>query len=203
MRHPERDLELLAGILTAHCISHSIHSYSGVFETVAEISKAYPKDSWPLVGHALETSEAGWTIANWRGENYRTEDPPEGAARALLPIDAFDPEQILRWLAEKPPRSELIMQAIPKSLEPGAGGELARGFIDLFGARSREALSLMGYFDGGARWGPDSVHCAKQRDEARIWIEAASPAVREWISEWIDYLSNRIERARIAEQREF
>ncbi|MFZ2309388.1 MAG: hypothetical protein WAW73_12545 [Rhodoferax sp.] len=202
-RHPERDLELLAGILTAHCNTYSIDSYSGVFETVAEISKAHPNDCWPLVSHALETSEASWTIANWLGESYRTEEPPEGAARALLPIDAFDPEQILRWLAEKPSRSELIMQAIPKSLELGAGGELARGFIDLFGARSKEARSLMGYFEGGTRWGPDSMFYAKRRDKARIWIEAASPAVREWIGEWIDYLSGQIERSRIAEEREF
>lgn len=202
-RHPERDIELLAGILTVHCNSYSIHSYSGVFETVAEISKAHPKESWPLVGHALETSEASWTIANWLGENYRTEEPPEDATRALLPIDAFDPEQILRWLAEKPSRSELIMQAIPKSLELGAGGELARGFIDFFGARSKEARSLAGYFENGTRWGPASMHYAKQRDKARIWIEAASPAVREWIGEWIDYLSSCIERARIAEEREF
>ncbi|MDZ7866804.1 hypothetical protein [Acidovorax sp.] len=141
-RHPERDLELLAGILTAHCDSYSIDSYSGVFETVAEISKAHPKDSWPLVGYALDTSVASWTIANWLGENYRTEDSPEGAARELLPIDAFDPEQILRWVSEKPSRSELIMQAIPKSLEPGAGGELARALsISLArGARKRAAL---------------------------------------------------------------
>ena len=202
-RHPERDLELLAGILTVHCSSYTINSYSEVFETVAEICKAHPKDSWPLVGHALETSEASWTIANWLGENYRTEDPPEGAARARLPIDAFDPEQILRWLAEKPSRAELIIDAIPKSLELGAGGELARGFVDFFGARSNEARSLMGNFEGGTRWGPDSAYYAKQRDKARIWIEAASPTVREWIGEWLDKLSNRIEQARIAEEREF
>lgn len=201
--HPERDLELLAGILTVHCSSYSVHSYSGVFETVAEISKAHPKEGWPLVGHALETTEASWTIADWLGENYRAQDPPEGEARALLPIDAFDPGQILRWLAEKPSRSELIMQAIPKSLEPGAGGELARGFIEFFGAQSKEARSLMGHFERGTRWGPASAYYAKQRDNARIWIDAASPPVREWIGEWIDYLSNRIELARIAEERGF
>ncbi|MGJ7504103.1 hypothetical protein ACSFBF_27360 [Variovorax sp. ZT5P49] len=202
-RHPERDLELLAGILTVHCNSYSTHSYGGVFETVAEISEARPKDCWPLVGQALETSEASWTIAHWLGENYRRENSPKGATRPLLPIDAFDPEQILCWLSEKPSRSELIMEAIPRSLEPGAGGELARGFIDFFGARSKEARSLMGYFESGTRWGPDSAYYAKRRDSARIWIEAASPAVREWIGEWIDYLSNRIEQARIAEEREF
>ena len=118
MRHPERDLELLAGILTVHCNSHGMDSDSGVFETAAEICKAHPKESWPLVGATLETSDASWTIASWLGDNFRSEDSPEGATRALLPIDAFDPDQILRWLAEKPARSELIMQAIPKSLEP-------------------------------------------------------------------------------------
>ncbi|CAM8670199.1 hypothetical protein MCEMSHM24_01697 [Comamonadaceae bacterium] len=202
-RHPERDLEFLAGILTVHCNSYSIDSCNGVFETVAEISKAHPEDSWPLIGHTLETSEASWTIANWLGEDYRTEDSPEGAARALLPIDAFDPEQILRWVAEKPSHSELIMQSIPKSLEQGAGGELARGFIDFFGAGSKEARDLMWYFESGTRWGPDSVHYAKQRDKTRTWIKEASPAVREWIGEWAEYLSNRIHQARISEEREF
>jgi hypothetical protein len=202
-RHPERDLELLAGILNVHCNTYSVHFYSGVFEMVAEISKVHSKDSWPLIGHVLETSEASWTLANWLGESYRAEYPPEGVARAFLPIDVFDPEQILCWLSEKRSRSELIMQAIPKSLEQGVGGELARGFIDCFGARSVEARDLMGYFEGGTRWGPDSDYYAKQRDKARIWIDGASPAVREWISEWIDYLSNRIDRARIVEEREF
>jgi hypothetical protein len=204
-RFPERDIKLLRGIFRNHCRSGGPDSFSSVFDVIVEICRRHPKESWAVVARALENSERSWSISSWLGEPRRSESKETDGTRTPTPIDCFDPTQILDWIDEdKPSRADLIMQALPKSLEQGRGGDLTRGFIELFGPQSVQARSLIGQFYSGTRWGPDSVYYSKQRDTARTWIDSTTSSnVREWIGNFISTLSQSIERARIQEERGF
>lgn len=203
-RFPERDIQFLESILENHCRSGGPESFSGVSKTIAEICTAHPKESWPVVGNALENSEISWTISYWLGETQRLKsDTPEGG-RAPTPIDCFEPRQVLDWIAEKPTRADLIMQSLPKTLEPGRAGDLTRGFIELVGPKSPQGSRLMMNFDMGVRWGPDSSYYSQRRDAARSWLSATnSSQAREWLGDFIPMLSRWIDEARIHEEREF
>ena len=203
-RFPERDLELLEGVFENHCKSGGPDSFSGVFEVIVEICKSWPNEGWPVVANALENSEVSWTISYWLGETMRlNSEPPEGG-KAPTPIDCFEPRQVLDWIVEKPMRADLIMQSLPKTLEPGRAGDLTRGFIELMGPKSLQGRRLMGHFDTGVRRGPDSSYYSQRRDAARTWLSATmSPPVREWLGEFISMLSRYIDEARISEERDF
>lgn len=204
MRFPERDINLLEGVFEDHCTTDGPDTFSGVFEIVEEICKLRPKESWSVVANVLEKSEVSWTISYWLGEQPLHGIESAKGGRASTPIDCFEPKQILDWIKEKPSRADLIMQALPKSLEQGRAGDLTRGFIEFFGPKSIQGRHLMGHFDTGMRSGPDSVYYSSRRDAARSWMGASeSPQVREWIGDFISALSRNIEEARIREERSY
>lgn len=202
-RYPADDIRLLEALLRGQRKHHGVDPFSGAFDIILEICKARPTESWPCIASALEESESRWSIAHWLGDTLKARPKGEQSGRPALPIDAFEPSQILEWLAADPARGGLIVDALPKSIEQGSGGDLTRGFIDLFGANSAQAQSLLGHFDSGVRWGPASLFYAQLRDQARAWIVGASPEVSEWIRQWLSILDLQIESAKIAEERGF
>ena len=203
-RFPERDIELLNGIIENHCKSGGPNSFSGVSETIVEICKLRPKESWPVVASALENGAISWSISYWLGETQRPGPESADGGRAPTPIDCFEPRQILDWIAGKAERANLIMQSLPKTLEQSRAGDLTRGFIEFFGPKSSQGQDLMGHFDTGVRWGSDSAYYSQRRDAARSWMGVTtSPRVREWLSGFISMLSRMIEEARIREERRF
>jgi hypothetical protein len=202
-RYAADDIRLLDALLDGHRKHHVIDPLSGAFETILEICKTHPTETWPYVAKALEESESRWSIAHWLGDSFRARAAGEQSERQPLPIDAFMPTQILEWLAADPSRGRLIVDALPKTVEQGPGGELTRRFIDLFGAGSAQAQTLMAHFDSGVRWGPSSLFYAQLRDRARNWILGASTEVSEWIRQWLGVLDRQIESAKIEEERGF
>lgn len=203
-RFPERDIEFLSAALDAHCKLGGASSFSGVFDIILQICKLWPAESWPVVAKALEDSDASWTLSHWLGEPQRRNPGGSAGEPIPTPMDCFDPGMVLDWVGAKPKRADAIMQALPKTLVQGRSGDLTRGFIMMFGAKSPEGRHLMGHFDTGTRSGPDSIYYSKQRDAARSWMNATtSVVVREWLGDFIKTLSRRIDEARIREERGF
>jgi hypothetical protein len=203
-RFPERDIELLGVVLETHCGPGGASLFSGVFDTVLQICKARPSESWPVMAKALEGNESSWTISHWLGEPQRSDQVGAEGGSVPTPMDCFDPKSVLDWVGSDPERAEAVTQALPKTLAQGRSGDLTRGFIEIFGAKSLQGRQLMGHFDTGTRSGPDSVYYSKQRDSARSWMSATtSAAAREWLGDFIAMLSRRIDEARIREERGF
>ena len=203
-RFPERDIELLKTVIEVHCGLGGASSFSGVFDIVLQICKARPNESWPVVAKALEGSVSSWTISHWLGEPQRRDHEGTEGGSVPTPMDCFDPKTALDWVGSDPERAKTIMQALPKTLAQGRSGDLTRGFIEMFGAKSLQGRHLMGHFDAGMRSGPDSVYYSKRRDSARSWMNANTSAiVREWLGDFIAMLSRRIDEARISEERGF
>ena len=61
----------------------------------------------------------------------------------------------------------------------------------------------MAHFWSGGHSGPSSVHYRTKRDATRKLLdEENSTRIREWLEEYIEWLSRDIERAEIEEERE-
>lgn len=203
-RFPVRDIEFLGAAFEAHCRLGGADSFSGVFDTILNICRQHPKESWPVVARALESSEIGWTIARWLGEPQRRHHESAAGERAPTPMDCFDPKQVIEWVIEEPERAEIVIPALPKTLEQGRAGDLTRAFVEFFGPKSAEGDHLMGHFDTGTRSGPDSAFYSVLRDSARSWMDVnTSEKVREWLGDFISMLSRMIDEARIREERSF
>jgi hypothetical protein len=203
-RFPERDIEFLGVAFNAHCKLGGASSFSGVFDIILQICKLRPDESWPVVAKALEDNEVSWTISHWLGEPQRRDHEGVEGGSVHTPMDCFNSKVVLDWVGANPKRAEAVIQALPKTLAQGRSGDLTRGFIEMFGAKSREGQHLMGHFDTGARSGPDSVYYSKRRDAARSWMSATtSVAAREWLGDFIAMLSRRIDDAHIREERGF
>ncbi len=200
-QYPERDLELFSVILgSTHNLSR-LRSMSYPSRIIDEIVKDHPRETWKLISAALEgDSENRYYILTWLGDEMGFDDNPQrGAVRHI------DPTEVISWIQKKPDeRAIMFYVALPKTLDEDVGGKLTREFIEAFADNDRISSSMMLHFWIGGWSGPESEYLSRKRDEARQWLsQAKSPKLQGWLSRYIQYLTPRIESARISEERDF
>ena len=199
-KHPTRSVELLNEMLrNMRRISH--HGASGYIAEIADkIVLDHPLEAWEIISERLTSKpENRRTVIHWLADT-RSEDMPKQSAANYLPA-----EEVVRWIKEDPEqRQRLILEILPKTLDQVTGGRLTRLFIEEFCDDARMASNLFLYFHVGVQWGPESDYLSGKRDAARQWLkEILSVKIQSWLGKYIDYLNDRIEAAKIREEREF
>ncbi len=199
-KHPTRSVDLLNEMLrNMRRISH--HGASGYIAEIADkIVLDHPLEAWEIISERLTSKpENRRTVTHWLTDTG-SEDTPKPCAANYLPA-----EEVLKWIKEDPKqRQKLILEILPKTLDQAMGGRLTSLFIEEFCDDDRMASNLFLYFHVGVQWGPESDYLSRKRDAGRQWLaEIPSVKIQLWLGKYIDYLNDRIEAAKIREEREF
>jgi hypothetical protein len=197
-QYPADDGKLLKKILSA-VTRPQASPMSSVVLIASAIIRETPSTAWPIVSDLLSKPAVASEMRDWLADDYKV---LQDELRA--PIDAFDPEAVLAWVASDPPvRAVLIASMAPKTLDQPAGA-LTLGLLERFGADEAVRSSLADRFWTGTIHGSMSEAYLNIRDTARRWqASAAHPNVRRWTQELIDDMSARASRDRIQEERGF
>ena len=199
-KHPTRSMDLLNEILkNIRQIFH--HGDTSFIEEVAvEIVRDHPHEAWKVISEILlSKSEDRLTVILWLADTG-FEDMPKQCAANYLPA-----EEVVRWIKEDlDQRQGLVLEILPRTLGQATGSRLTSLFIEEFCDDDRVASNLFGHFYTGGWTGPESDYLSGKRDAARQWLkEILSVKIQSWLGKYIDYLNDRIEAAKIREEREF
>lgn len=198
--YPERTMELFNTIMRD---IERVSRYGSSIEIAIladDIVKEFPNETWETVSGLL-SSEGNdrYKLIHWLSDTGFEEMPKHGAIR-YMPA-----KKIIEWVSlDKEKRLWLIENVLPKTLDIDEGGQLTQLYIEEYCHDIHIANNLCGHFILGGWSGPESNYLSKKRDAARHWMsEISSPRIQAWLGKYIAYLSNRIERAIIEEEREF
>ncbi|KAF3998512.1 hypothetical protein [Glaciimonas immobilis] len=195
---PNSDGELMGRLICASASFHGIAASGHVSKVAGEICAANPAQAWALVSQEL-LGERAHIMIRWLGEGGSHGRPVE------LAILNFRVEDIFEWIDTDPGhRSLMITETLVPSLEQGPAGDLTKAFLAKYGELEHVGGSVMSRFSMGSWSGPRSQHCKVKRDRARKWLtETDSSKVQDWLSAYIESLSQEIEHALISEERYF
>jgi hypothetical protein len=197
IRFPAKDLALLDALLRQPERMSGVRAISYVSQIADAICESHPAEAWPRVAAALDLPSGGYTLRSWLGEGGRLGIPEIGA------ITIFSIDDVLSWAAQATDqRLGLLIDVLPQTLDAGPAGDLTRSVIERFGSLEQVHDHLIWRFHSGGFVGPRSAHYAGKRDAARAWLaQATSPHVQDWLGAYIRHLDERIEDARINEER--
>jgi hypothetical protein len=201
--HPESSLELVDKMLEHYgeqgTIVDSFHSHAQ--SVLNEIAGQHPESIWDratkYLGPPIDTR--AFHIKEWlRGGGFFG----EGRTGALNVIPL---EKIWEWVdADVDSRAWYLASLVPKSLFREDGKIcLAREVLVRYGGREDVRSSFgANYFTGG--WmGPESLHHLEQKRQLLAFRAGEeNPNVIKWVGEYIQGLDQRVEQARIREERE-
>jgi hypothetical protein len=199
-QYPERDMDLFSAIFCNTRNLSRVRSISYPSRIMDEIVKNRPREAWKIISAELEESrENRYEIIGWLGDELGFDDNPQRGS-----IGYIDPQDVMSWIQKKPDeRAKLFYDALPKTLDEDAGGNLTREFIEAFSDNDRISGALMVHFWTGGWSGPQSEYLTKKRDKARQWLShSKSQKLQAWLSRYIQHLTIQIESARISEERE-
>jgi len=197
-QYPAKDIELFSIILENMKNLSSLHSLSYPSQIASEIARTHPVETWKLVCEQLEKNdENSYYVLGWLGDEISfEEDENHGAIRF------FDPHLVIDWIRNSSKRIHLISRCLPKTLDIDKGGAVVRLYIETFCDDEDIAKTLRYFFTAGGWSGPESNYLMRKRDKARQWVsEIQSSKIQAWLSLYIDYLTERITRAEIEEER--
>ena len=198
--YPERTMELFNTIMRD---IERVSRYGNSIEIAIladDIVKEYPNETWKTVsGLLLSEGNDRYKLIHWLSDTGFEEMPKHGAIR-YMPA-----KKIIEWVnLDKEKRLWLIENVLAKTLDIDEGGQLTQLYIEEYCDDIHLANNLCGHFILEGWSGPDSNYLSKKRDAARHWMsEISSPRIQAWLGKYIAYLSDRIERAIIEEEREF
>lgn len=200
-KHPTRSVDLLNEMLR-NMRRISRHGDTILIAEVAdEIVIKHPLEAWKIISEILiSETKNRHVVVRWLADTG-LEDMPKQS-----PVNYLPAEEVLRWIKEDPEhRQGLILAILPRTLDQATGGSLPRLFIEEFCDDDRSASSLFWHFHIVSGWtGPESDYLSRKRDAARQWLkEILSVKIQSWLGKYIDYLNDRIEAAKILEEREF
>ncbi len=199
--YPHRSMELLGSIFDKILSGAQYYSYSFLRKTAAKIIKSEPDLSWKLVSRMLEDNDAAsFHLMYWFDSDNIEEGEENKSLASYFPID-----KVMKWVGEDEKiRKNKIIEILPKTLELQNGGYLTREFIDKFCNDKKTTGRLIVHFWAGSWSGNTSAYLSGKRDIARKWFsEIESARIQKWLSYYMDWLSERIERELIEEEREF
>lgn len=165
-----------------------------------QIAKEDPNNCWQVLTKIIEDvhSRIYSRIRHWLGNEISFDDNVFGA------IILFEIGSITDWIDGNPKeRAPYIARTVPKSFDNNYG-KITRTIVDKYGDLQEVRNALHCNFGSGGWCGPRSKHCEEKRRNARQWLlNEQSQNVRNWLQEYIKYLTMDIEQAELEEEREF
>ena len=201
--YPGKALEIFKSIMT-HLENWRFMTLktTNVFHSITEqIAKANPAAAWKIIETLLGdlNTKLAHGILRWLEEELSF-----GEESGIRPLTYFPMAAVFKWIDGKPgTRAPAIARAVPKTLDQDGDGVITRELLDHYGHIDHVKSVLdMNFLIGG--WsGPASEHHRQKRDEARGWLNGeTSHNVIEWLENYIDSLTSKIEREEIREERD-
>lgn len=193
-QHPERSVEL-ATMMIAHfredgTIVSAFHSQTD--KVLREVLDRYPLDVWQVVTRYLgpPIDSRAFHIYHWLRE---------GALR-LIPADP-----VWKWVEQDVDKRAWYVAAFVPQVFPGdPKSASAREVLVRYGSRKDVRNNLMANFSTEMWSGPESGHAQRKLEQLRNWKSGETNTnVLQWLNDYIASVEQRIERARIEEEREF
>ena len=200
---PKRKMELFEVVLERVEIRDA-HSYPSDYslQVIYPIIKSDPRKYWNTISARIDAAEGMKRsfLIDWLAPDMSLEDGVGTGPLLLFPIDA-----VIDWVDRDPEtRAYELVRAVPKSLSRDEVGVWARELLNRYGSQEDVRRGLLSHFWAGGWCGNLSDRYRKLRETARGWLaEETSLRIREWLEEFIDWLSSDIERAEIEEEREY
>jgi len=179
-----------------------LDEHNQAYHVISRIIQADPNQCWRIVMAKLESTKdmERFHLVHWLGPGISF-----GSSVTIGPLALFPMNAVFDWIAENPDeRAYEIASIVPKSLAHDEYGEWARELLNRYGDKENVRHGLMSHFWADGWSGLASDHYRRKRDTARDWLDSeSSMRVRQWLQEFIDWLSRDIERSEIEEEREF
>lgn len=197
--YPESSLEISAFLLRHFDNHRSIFNDDEPRSLLRSIVGRFPESAWKQIAPYLESFS--WSLAQWlRGDNFfgepRTVDLP---ILSLLPR-----ESVWQWVAEDvEERAWYMATLVPPSFEQdGAQPSWARELLVKYGDRDDVRRNLNANFFTEGWTGNESSHLLrKQQALLRFREQESDSTVCMWLDDLLAEIDQRIEQARIREER--
>ena len=202
---PEKSLELVEPMLSHFGQKGSIFGqYSETCSVLDQITKQYPVEVWEQVSKHLEDQtnvSRAVSLEQWLGEGGGSSRKNRLGALTLIP-----PEKIWEWVDKDIENRVwyLAYRLMPKTLSVEEWQtSLVRAFLVRYGEREDVRRNLRANYSTEVWHGPLSLHCEnKQQQLLRLKDEEDNENIKRWIDEFVEELEERIEHAKIGEERE-
>ena len=199
---PDQTMKLYATVLDrverSQYNYHSDYSYS----VIQPIVQSNPAKCWQVFVDRVDaaTERERYNLLSWLAPEMSMDSEV-----SVGPIGLFPIASVFDWVDRDPDsRAYDLIQAVPKSLANDEVGIWARELLVRYGHQDDVRRGLLSHFWTGGWCGNLSDRYRILRETAREWLEQeTSLRIREWIEEFIDWLSQDIERAEIEEEREY
>ncbi|MHA1749540.1 MAG: hypothetical protein ACTSYF_12945, partial [Promethearchaeota archaeon] len=175
--------------------------YSAAFGLLTSIAKDNNSEVWRILQQYLDEPRdlRSYHLEDWLRGEHNYSDKISGA------LYLFEPQLIWDWIdRDVENRAWYIAHIVPKSLFRSADNVcLTREVLVRYGDREDVRSSLFANFSSESWVGPRSIHSRRKKE----WLleytkEEDNDNVIRWIDEYVDYLNESIEEAKIREERE-
>jgi hypothetical protein len=162
-----------------------------------EVTQREPALVWQLVKERLgpPIDRRAFHLKHWIDNSHAFDE------RRPNFLDSVPREELWKWVdADVEHRAWYLAHLVAPILAPGS---LARDVLLRYGQREDVQSNLRANFETGGWMGSESSHReGKRRAMELILVEEKETNVRDWIIKYIDLLTQRIEHAKVEEERE-
>ena len=190
--YPGRSVEL-GKVMLKHfreggTIVGAFHSQTD--RVLERILERFPAELWECIaGHLGPPIDSrAFHIYHWLN----------GGALALIP-----PDLVWNWVDEDVEgRAWYVANFVPKTFPGNPGRVSARAVLVRYGSRPDVRGNLMANFSSEMWHGPESSHAQRKLEQLNSWRRDETEAnVRVWLDEYIRAVEERIEQAKVEEER--
>ena len=204
--HPRKALDLVQLMLVPFGNDKTIFdAFSQSCSFLTEATKRYPGEVWEYVSEYLSSRDNFWrtvSLGKWLRGADLSETEEEKGALTLIPREKIwewidgDVENRAWYLASEFVPNTLLIEEWHDSL--------ARDILVRYGDREDVRSTLISNYSTEGFWGPASLHY-EERLKKLVDLQNSdnNEKVNRWINEFISFLEEQIEHAKIREERKF
>lgn len=204
--YPQKALEVVQLMLVSFGSDKTIFdSFSQSCTFLTEATKRHPAEVWNYVSKYLgnyDNFSRTISIGNWLREADLSDTEKEKGALTLIP-----PEKIWEWVDKDVENRAwyLASEFVPKTLLIEEWHDsLARDILVRYGDREDVRSTLISNYSTEGFWGPASLHYEEKiKKLVNIQNIDTEEKVNRWINEFVPFLEEQIEHAKIKEERRF
>ena len=203
---PQKTLDLVQLMLVPFGSDRTIFdAFSQSCSFLTETTRKYPAEVWEYVSQYLDRRDnfsRTMSLGRWLKEADLSETEKEKGALTLMPRENIwewidrDVENRARYIASEFVPKTLLIEEWHNSL--------ARDILVRYGDREDVGSTLISNYSTEGFWGPASLHYEERLKKLTdIQNSDNDEKVNRWINEFISFLEEQIEHAKIREERMF
>ncbi|TWT47160.1 hypothetical protein KOR42_41580 [Thalassoglobus neptunius] len=199
---PQRKWELFERVVRISMGEQSVLEELDLREAavISTILRENPTRAWGCIARIYDeiSGVEEYRLQHWLGGGYRIYGEASDG-----PIQFIGEDELFAWVDEDlEERANFLTRVLPKTFNESKAGRLTRNFVARYGKNERIRNGLHAHFHSCGWSGNASNYFRELREDAREWLAGEKDKnVRRWLEDYIENLSNDIERAEIEEER--